>query len=561
MRSIRSWTVLSAVVAALVCVTGALAVPPSNDSFSTPRVLGGLEGTSSESNVEATEELGEPDHAGDPGGASVWFSWTAPRSGVLLMDTCNTPSLDTVLAVYTGTSLGSLSPVVSNDDVCGAQSAVELQVVKDVEYRIAVDGKAGATGGFTLWWGMRPAHDDFTDAQSIAGESGNAGGSTYLASHEPDEPLHAGEPGGGSIWYRWTAPRTGLMRLDSCAPGSDTLLGVYTGSSVGGLTEVAAADDGCGGGLGSYLEFAAFSGTVYSIAVDSFGSGPVAFTLSWNLGLLFPRNLSPPTISGPTVENGVMTASPGTWLYANSYLYSWYHCPPGVIGVRGCSRIPDATGVQLTVPVAAFGRQIRINVIALGETANNAALSELSAPVGYGPPVNDLAPAITGYGQVGQTLRSGEGRWRLGSAPSTALTYHWQRCNAQGQSCTTIKGPGPAAELLLRVADQGSTIRSIVTVTTAGGTTSATSPRTERIIPPFRTPRRRTCAVPRVVGRTIARARTILRRSRCRFQLRVARRMRSARAAGVVVSQTPRAGRRLRAGGRVTVVVSLGRRR
>ena len=34
------------------------------------------------SNVGATKEPGEPDHAGDPGGASVWYTWTAPADGV-----------------------------------------------------------------------------------------------------------------------------------------------------------------------------------------------------------------------------------------------------------------------------------------------------------------------------------------------------------------------------------------------------------------------------------------------------------------------------------------------
>ena len=47
----------------------------------------------------------------------------------------------------------------------------------------------------------------------------------------------------------------------------DTLLAVYTGSSVAALTRVAASDDACGGGIGgSQLSFAATSGVTYRIA-------------------------------------------------------------------------------------------------------------------------------------------------------------------------------------------------------------------------------------------------------------------------------------------------------
>ena len=52
----------------------------------------------------ATKQAGEPDHAGAPGGQSVWFSWTPPQRRVLL-STCTHESAedpDTLLAVYTG---------------------------------------------------------------------------------------------------------------------------------------------------------------------------------------------------------------------------------------------------------------------------------------------------------------------------------------------------------------------------------------------------------------------------------------------------------------------------
>jgi hypothetical protein len=563
MGQMRSAALLLVIAAALAGASGANAAPPSNDSFSTPLELTGSGGSITSINIEATKELGEPNHGGDPGGASVWFTWTAPWSGVVLIDTCDVYELDTLLAVYTGITVASLTLVAENDDSCGERSAVELDVTAGTTYRIAVDGFGGTTGTFILSWEMPPANDDFADAEAIAGETGSVTGSTYLASHELGEPLHAGEPGRGSVWYRWTAPRNGRLRLNTCNAAGDTLLGAYTGSTVGTLTEAAAGDDGCGnGGLGSYLEFDAFTGTVYSIAVDSVEFYASSFTLQWQLGPLYPRNLSPPTLSGPAVENGVMTATPGAWLYASSFTFTWYHCPADALGVRTCTRIrASASDDKLTIPTSALGRHIRVNVTAHGEGAASAANSELSAAVGYAPPVNDQPPQISGIPEVGSTFNSSEGTWRVGTAPRHGIAYTWRRCDAAGASCSDVKGPGPDPIYMLTDADRGSSIRVVVNLTTAGGTGSATSHPSGVITTPSLPRTVRACAVPRVIGKTVARARAILRRSRCKFGLRVARRVRSARAAGVVVSQTPRAGRRLRSRGRVAVVVSRGRPR
>src|SRR5439155_22626 len=80
------------------------------------------------------------------------------------------------------------------------------------------------------------------------------------------EPDHAGFAGGHSVWFRWTAPHDGRARV-SVFTGTtwDSLLGVYTGASVGALTQVAANDDAP---YGSQVSFGALAGTRYWIAVD-----------------------------------------------------------------------------------------------------------------------------------------------------------------------------------------------------------------------------------------------------------------------------------------------------
>ena len=62
---------------------------------------------------------------------------------------------------------------------------------------------------------LPPSNDDFADASVLVGEPGTVTGSTVDATKEPDEPDHAGNPGGHSAWFRWKAPRDGLAGFET----------------------------------------------------------------------------------------------------------------------------------------------------------------------------------------------------------------------------------------------------------------------------------------------------------------------------------------------------------
>lgn len=130
---------------------------PPNDDFADATVLNGqiLEGGAyaagaSGFNWNATREPGEPQHAGGPGGASVWYSWTAPSSGSYGLMSCG--RFDAWLGVYTGDSLGSLAEVLSRQG-CGISI---LAARLGTTYRIAIDGAfdagsaAAVAGSFSL---------------------------------------------------------------------------------------------------------------------------------------------------------------------------------------------------------------------------------------------------------------------------------------------------------------------------------------------------------------------------------------------------------------------------
>ena len=158
----RPWVrcLLLAATLALLVVPGAAALPPVNDDFANATPLSGDKGSQAGTTIDATAETGEPNHAGLPPDASVWYSWTPADDGLATFDTC-TASFDTRLAVYTGSALADLTEVASSDDsdACGIgslQSSVSFIAEKGVVYSIAVDGSSGESGTFTLAWTRAP---------------------------------------------------------------------------------------------------------------------------------------------------------------------------------------------------------------------------------------------------------------------------------------------------------------------------------------------------------------------------------------------------------------------
>lgn len=134
--------------------------PPTNDNFANAADLtssGMVEGTT----VESTKEINEPNHAAVTGSKSVWYKWRAPRDGQFIFSLSG--SFDTLLAIYTGTTVSNLTSVASNDNtraissdnvesVVGTSSRVTFRATANTQYWIAVDGRSGNadSGDFTM---------------------------------------------------------------------------------------------------------------------------------------------------------------------------------------------------------------------------------------------------------------------------------------------------------------------------------------------------------------------------------------------------------------------------
>jgi hypothetical protein len=278
-KSLRFLTLVAAVaLAALALAAPAAQAAPPNDDLAAATDLGNVFAASGGgSNELATKEPGEPDHAGNAGGHSVWFSWTAPKDMGVTVTTC-ADQLDMLLAVYTGGAY-PLTEVASNDDeqaYCDQRSSVAFAASAGTTYRIAVDGKDGETGEFSLRLDRTPLNDDLADAESFGSSLPWWHEGNRLATKEPGEPGHAGNTGGHSVWFKWTAPNSGKFSFstnqfgDGVCSGNplDTLLAVYTGDAYP-LTEVVSNDDGgaCEDGS-SRVAFEAVEGDSYEIAID-----------------------------------------------------------------------------------------------------------------------------------------------------------------------------------------------------------------------------------------------------------------------------------------------------
>jgi hypothetical protein len=306
-----------------VCAPMAPAAAPANDDFDARLVLSNplpiqVAGT----NVEASKQTGEPNHNGfSAAGHSVWFEWEATSTGLVTIGACDS-DFRALVGIYTGTTVESLTRIASGNASEGPNCLYSggeftFKAMSGTSYKIAVDGDGfGFPEGpppvsegqlaLRIEATPRPANDDFDQAAILAGPiteepdgnrfySANLTGSNWGATEEGGEPDHAGDPGGASVWYAWTAPETGIAQVSVCCGGPD-LLGIYTGADASLLTPL-------GAGRG-FTQVPVAGGATYRIAVDGErgGTGEAevgSFTIRATMKLARRELLALPKMSVP----------------------------------------------------------------------------------------------------------------------------------------------------------------------------------------------------------------------------------------------------------------------
>jgi len=174
--------------------------------------------------------------------------------------------------------------------------------------------------------------DYFTNRQTFTAASGVLNGDNSTATVEAGEPLHAGKPGGHSLWISWVAPTNGVVRLKTETSGFDTLLAAYHFNSTNDttfdkLTTTARNDDSEEiGDRESEIAFGVTAGERYEIAVDGYYGAVGTIKLQWTLDATVTP---PPTVLSTTPDTTLKIGDPITLTVVltnvpNGTKFQWY---------------------------------------------------------------------------------------------------------------------------------------------------------------------------------------------------------------------------------------------
>ena len=247
---------------------------PGNDLFGSAVIVSGVPFAATLSNIDATTEPLENVNPCSPIGATVWYRFTPSASGVYQADTFGS-ALDTVLAVYTGSALDSLTNVGCNDDSGGLQSKVAFTATGGTMYHIQAGGFSGETGSLQVNISVPPpANDAFAAARQVStlpyADSVTTGGATT----EGGEPLSCG-PATKTVWYRFAPGVSAVYRVTTAGSSFTPAIAAYAGSSLAGLSLLSCGTTGS-------AEFAGAAGLQYRVQAGGVGggSGSLAFALA-----------------------------------------------------------------------------------------------------------------------------------------------------------------------------------------------------------------------------------------------------------------------------------------
>lgn len=252
--------------------------PVANDTCTGATVIGSPPFGDAIDTTQATTDPADPSGgcACGQNGRSVWYQFTAGYSGEVTVDALGS-GYDTVLSVFTG-SCGAPVPVACNDDANGTlQSQVRFPAVAGTTYLIEVASFCGGPGGpLHLNLAQAPPNDTCSAAMEITTARRRDDLDVSRATSDPTDPATtcACSTNGASVWYRFTAPTSAPVTIDTFGSSYDTVLSVFTGGSCRGLTPVASCNDDSDGTLQSKVSFTATVGVTYLIEIASFCGAP-----------------------------------------------------------------------------------------------------------------------------------------------------------------------------------------------------------------------------------------------------------------------------------------------
>lgn len=272
-----------------------------NDRFEDRVLLTGTNVSAIAYNLTAGWQSGEKDHGVSVGSGylakSVWWAWVAPGNGRATVHTAgstrsNGNELDTLLAVYSGDTIGGLRLIAANDNIDQfiRTSMLSIPVTVDRIYQIVVDGNATSdqVGNIILNIQFDPIpeitnrnitteatveNDFFADRILLTGTNVSAIGYNAGATWQSGEN-HMSTYASKSLWWAWRADSGEEVTIDTQGSSFNTIVAVYTGDQIFQLKQVALNDDAEPFDPTSLVRFFPTPGEYYQIAVDGSTVGP-----------------------------------------------------------------------------------------------------------------------------------------------------------------------------------------------------------------------------------------------------------------------------------------------
>jgi probable HAF family extracellular repeat protein len=233
---------------------------PANDLIENATPIGDLPYAVSQETTDATISSDDSDQGCGPASAgSVWYAYTAPADGAVRLDGFG-PTFG--IAAYEG---GPESRTLVG---CGFNGPVAIAVRGGATYHFMFSVAFYGTLDVSVTAMSPPANDLIENASPVALGTSVSQDSTDATTDPTDPQGCAGSTPSPNVWYSYTPPTGGAVRVNLTA---GLFVGVYTGAP-GSLVEA-----GCGSSLLVRVE--ADTTLYFMLAADRFAPGTIGFEL------------------------------------------------------------------------------------------------------------------------------------------------------------------------------------------------------------------------------------------------------------------------------------------
>ncbi len=210
-----------------------------------------------------------------------------------------------------------------------------------------------------------------------SGAAISTSGSTEAASIEAGEPTlpscAGGVPVGHTVWYRVVPEASGVVTASTAGSTFDTVLAIYTGSSLTSLHEVGCNDDVSADDTTSEALFGAVAGQTYFLQLSGFDAAAGKFQLQVSLDT--SRTAPPPTVTWTPIPTSTipptatLTPTPPAAPAAPGALGAAGTLAPvaGTMSPPGPAGGPSALARPATVAVSALAPSITRFVLPAGD--------------------------------------------------------------------------------------------------------------------------------------------------------------------------------------------------